>query len=510
MRKLYTLLLFYLTYSADAQEQFNPCSNFCAVDLSTPQTTYLTDELTYFKPGTNVYCNSATIDDFDVQYKENSCGTNQDLCSDSLCALKIHVYYPAGIDVNCKLHAVILFHGGAYNECGNYNDAGIIAISKDLAIRGYAVFNVNYRLGVIPDPRLVQNIIDNNPVLKYVSAQQMLAIYRALQDARGAIRSIIAMQLDGTFLHNGKYQIDPNNVFLGGVSAGSLIALSAAYFGPGATGQGLIDMMFPNVSIVFGGTTGLGPIDPKGVYYIDPPHIASNDYFNRIKGILNCWGALFIPNSYLSHPYDFFSGQGYSLPPIISFCGKNDTVFNYNSQGVYFSPKKLYKKIALNTELRCLPNSPYTVPADNNLLHPIKYETCIGSQTIYFMLKTPGTGITPIPTEFYLDCDMYHGLDTDDPLCHTCTADPSNLFVKPDGMGGCKLCGYQSNFGTQNNTAAGTYDYIAARATTFFQTILGGATSNISASRFVECENKRVTCTGTTNSGCSNDTQCPN
>ncbi|MEP6684222.1 MAG: hypothetical protein ABJA35_13220 [Parafilimonas sp.] len=388
MKIVTTLFLLFFFYSVNAQEgnQFNPCTNFCS-DLSTPKTSYLTDELTYYKAGSDNTCGSSTFNSFDVQYLKNSCGENAEHCTSNLCNLKIHVFYPSGISVNCKLPAVILFHGGAYNECGDYNDGGIIALAENFAVRGFVAFDVNYRVGVLSDPRLVSNLTipDNNPVLKYVSAQQMLAIYRALQDAHGAIRSILTMQLDGTFLTKNKYQIDINKVFLGGVSAGSLIAFGAEYLAYDSPNQTKIDALFPNVS------TALGPIDLTGVYYANKPANINQDYFGKIKGILNCWGALFLPNANLSNPYQFFSGQGYTLPPVISFCGKNDTVFNYISQGVYFSPNKLIKGIALNTESYCLPYSnSYTVPPDNNLRSPIKYETCIGSQTIYYMLKNSG------------------------------------------------------------------------------------------------------------------------
>ncbi len=461
-------------------------------------TTIKTAELWYCKAGNNtctigypVKCGIVSY--FDVQYKENACkpppfDSLDDKCSNSLCNLKIHVYYPGNNNYTiCALPAVILFHGGGYSECGDYDDGGIVAISNALASRGFVVFNVNYRLGNITDIRTVTpTSYEHNSNLTYVSAQQLLAIYRALQDARGAIRSIIAMQGDGTFGSTAHpYRIDTSKIFLGGVSAGSLIALSAGYFGHAC--QAKINTLFPGVQTAFGGTTGLGPIDPVGVYYANPPALATDDYFGKVKGILNCWGALFVPNAFLSHPYDYFAGQGFALPPIISFCGKKDPVFWYTSQGVYFSPSGAdAHNLILNTETRCLPNGSYTVPPDDDIDNPIRYERCIGSQTIYYMLKTPGAGITPIATEFYLDCDAHHGLDDD---CSTCT--------------------YTSNYGTSASNQAQTYDYIAARAATFFQTILGSTTSNISTSRFVECENTRVRCTGTTTSGCSDSKQCP-
>ncbi|MBS1744736.1 MAG: hypothetical protein JST21_01055 [Bacteroidetes bacterium] len=305
------------------------------------------------------------------------------------------------------------------------------------------------------------------------------------------------MQLDG--VNSDKYQINTTQIFLAGTSAGSLLVMSAEYIGPGTAGQAKLDSLLPGVK------AHLGPIDTTGVYYADAPSNPNQDYFGKVKGILNCWGSLFIPNAYITHPYDFFANQGYALPPIISFHGMKDTTFDYRAQGVYFSRSAPdpNSNLFTNTESRCLQNGSYTTPAQTvEPLPPNRYEIKIGSQTIYNMLNS-----NSILTELYLDCDAYHGLDDDDPLCGTCTTDP-DPFLKP-GTGSCTLCGYQSNFGTDANNSDKTYDYIAGRAATFFQTILGGDTSTITTTRFVECENNRVTCNGTTTTGCTNTDTCP-
>ncbi len=450
-----------------------------------------------------------------MHYRQNYCDrqghTDQfNGCGDSECVLKIHVYYPNNNwdYANCPLPAIILFHGGAYNECGDYNDAGILALSRDLVSRGYVVFNVNYRVGVITDQRpLITS--EENQGLAFVSAQQILAITRAVQDARGAIRSIIKMDGDGTFLNtNGShpYKIDTNHIFVGGVSAGSLIALAACFFGDGTPGNTRFNQVCPGALAAFGGTTpNLATLDPLNVYYASRGEVA--DFHTHIAGILNCWGSLFIPTANLSSPYDFYKGQNFSLPPVISFCGAKDTVFWYTHQGVYFSPPGSMGAYSLNNEPRCVPQSGgYTVPFDD-IGSPTPYEYAIGSQDIYNMLHTPGGTNMPVTTEFYLDCQMYHGLDDDDPTCGTCTTNLANHFLRSDCI---TLCNYHSNFGVATaNTQALTYDYIAARAATFFQTILGNSTANISTTKFVECENKRVKCSGTTNSGCSDDAVCP-
>ncbi|HEY2726017.1 MAG TPA: alpha/beta hydrolase [Parafilimonas sp.] len=482
-----------------------------------------TSDIVYCKP---VSGTCVTVSDFDVQYKENVCPPKKppfdpldDKCFNDLSALKIHVFYPANQDYNaCKLPAVIIFHGGAYNECGSYDNPPVVAISQKLAAKGFVVFDVNYRLGVIADNRKVPVTYEHNPVLKFIAAQQMLAIYRAIQDARGAIRSIIAMQNAGNIFGTSArpYQINVNRIFLAGESAGSLVAMSAEFFGSGLAGQAKIDAVFPNVSTTFTTTSGvnLGPIDPTGVYYADPPTSVSQDYFGKVIAILNCWGALFTPfsSAYYNDPRSFFEGQGYTLPHVISFAGEKDTVFDYREQGIYFSPDVpmpfplgVTSTDFFETETRCLPHS-YTVPDDNGMSGPAISGITIGSQTIYSMLKNPPHPATetPIISELYLDCQMYHGLD-DDCLCHGLP----NLILNKKKTS-CIACTYQSNFGTTATDEDQTYDYITGRAATFFQTIMGLSTSYITTTRFVECPNDRITCTGVTSTSCTDTDECPN
>jgi len=392
-------------------------------------------------------------------------------------ALYYYVYYPTNINyAQCALPALIMFHGGGYSECSSPDQEGLEVFCKEMASRGFVVFSVQYRVGILADERPIPNVVPPTvgPKEEYVSAQQILGIYRACQDARGAIRSIIKRNDEETI-----FKINTDNIFIGGMSAGSLIAMNAAYY----QDQAQINAVFPNVS------TALGNINPD-FYYADAPADIEDDYFPKIKGVLNCWGSMFIPQGRKNNPFSVFA-TNINNPPMISFAGVQDGTFDIHYQDIYFSKRGAITKnlcnisfaINFGRETHCLLTSPYLT--SQNQEGDQTYIRGIGSSNIFEMLNSNG-----IFTELYLDCEMFHGLDNaDDPACTECNNNYSRLNTT-----GCPPCGYQSNFGVNIGTIADTYDYMAGRAATFFQAIITGTTSIVINKKFVEQENKRYGC----------------
>jgi len=144
------------------------------------------------------------------------------------------VYYPDYNNyITCPLPFIVFAHGGGFAECAGIEADGFDVIAKEFAKRGFVCFLVNYRSGVSLDPLPLTN----------TSVQQMEAIYKAGQDMRGAIRSIIKRQLNETTGDNWQdtFRIDLENMFLGGNSAGSVAMLNAAYYPT----QAKINAVFP-------------------------------------------------------------------------------------------------------------------------------------------------------------------------------------------------------------------------------------------------------------------------
>lgn len=471
MKTLLFVILFcplFLSFSrAKAQCTETPAN--CNYDLRNP---IFNDNQILIDKGANdagiPYKKNATTTYQDVVY-DADCGAQDDCDTDPDNSLIYWVFYPDPSVHNynentggCKLPALIMFHGGKYSDCVHYDVDDFTYLCQEFAKRGFVVFDVEYRRGVL---------IDRRDQDKYTSAQQMLAFYRGSQDVRGAIRSIIRTQI----LHsvtNTPYEIDINNVFLGGNSAGSVVAMSAAYYQTQSMINAVVPTPIGNPTI----QDVLGDINID--YYFGNP---TYDYIPKLKGILNMWGAMYIPLSYENNPPNFFVQNQIRNPvPIISFHGAQDDVFNVIKEDVYFSPLPNINETDYHTESSCLLNNlTFKVDGDND---PQRDMLEYGAYSIYTWLKQGN-----ILTECYVDCDMKHGLDDD---CN--------------GQIGCV---FDSEFGTGASNSTDVGLYMVQRASIFFQQILETSSNDqLGKTLFIECANYRHNC----NTQDDHATGCPN
>lgn len=273
---------------------------------------------------------------YDVLYPDLSCGT-----------------YPL-------LPAVILFHGGGFSECTN--KTGIEDYAKDFARRGFVAFSVEYRRG---------KIADNSSL----TASYVLALYRGLQDARGAIRTIIKRQNEGT----QPYRIDVNKIFIGGASEGGVIALNTAYLN-----QKQIDKVLPGASALLGSVNASFPTPP---YYYGEPSI---DY--TIRGVFNLWGGLAEADKNGSPAGFIEPGE----PPFIGFHGKLDGTVSYTAELKTFSTGD-------KASVEQCDDIQYTNPEAGKTIW------LLGSRAVYDECKSQN-----ICAEVYIDSNMGHG-PGDDP-----------------------------------------------------------------------------------------------
>lgn len=211
-------------------------------------------------------------------------------CSQNVNDLIYKVYYPTGYTkqqfIDCPLPCVIVVHGGAFSDCVKYTN--ISGWCEDFAKLGFVAINVEYRRGTLNDP-------DGR-----ISVEDGLAIYRAVQDVSGAIRSIIYRQTQESVTVDDDYRIDTSRLFLAGESAGGLAVLGAAYYN-----QNMMDELLPAVLPGTDIETVCGAFAAH--WYDDGANDNINYYRNHIKGILIRSAGMYVPYSFLSNPRNFLS-----------------------------------------------------------------------------------------------------------------------------------------------------------------------------------------------------------
>lgn len=138
--------------------------------------------------------------------------------------LKMDIYKPIG-DNNCNRPAIILLHGGAW-VVGNKEDESIKRIARKMAKMGWVVSAINYRLGTHKASSYSMYLLCSNSLSEPCAyncdtAEAIRASYRAMQDAKGAVRFLKnRCNIDST---------DVNNVFMAGESAGAYTSFLVAF-----------------------------------------------------------------------------------------------------------------------------------------------------------------------------------------------------------------------------------------------------------------------------------------
>lgn len=397
-----------------------------------------------------------------------SCGQSNGCTEDYDATLKIYVYFPkhdytySSETCNGALPCMILFHAGGYSDCSSIEDGENIKImARAYAKRGFVCYVVEYRRGKIEDPRQF-----NGTGVGLTSAQKMLAFGRAIADGRGAIRHIIYRQQHEGTIYNDKFRIDLSKIFLGGMSAGTGIAINNGFYEYQGGTYDQLNTILPGIS----NANVLGSINQN---YYDCNGCSFNYYNNtsnvKILGVMGCWGVGLLPASILdiADATNYFS-HNHNLPAFVGWCGYQDEVAPPEINDVRFSTTSSGPNY--NSESNCLITSPYTFS-----LNPATGGTpdlvSAGSISIYQFLKSAN-----LPAELYIDGNMHHGISN---------------FVN-------------DNFSCSPSSEADVYTYIVGRSATFFQAVMNNIWGSLDESLFVNCYNARNKCDVTYNSGCGN------
>lgn len=142
----------------------------------------------------------------DVKYGENTTigGVSQDLLMD--------IYEPQGDTATTRI-AIVLAAGGAFSG-GDRGD--LQALCENFATRGYVAIAIDTR----PFDLTLNAATTETQMLDW--------LFKAATDVKAAVR-FLRQETDA----GNRYGINPNAIFVGGVSTGALAATHATMVGPG-------------------------------------------------------------------------------------------------------------------------------------------------------------------------------------------------------------------------------------------------------------------------------------
>ncbi|MEO6189452.1 MAG: T9SS type A sorting domain-containing protein [Saprospiraceae bacterium] len=172
-------------------------------------------------------------------------------------SLFIDIYYPVG-SVEVKRPLVMWAFGGAF-IAGKREDMALTC--EECAKRGWVAATIDYRIG-----------FEGISILPYDSAEVIRAGFRGAQDGKSALRYLKSRNLEDS--------IDLGRVWVGGVSAGSIVALATAFFNKDSEKP----IEAGNFTIANGrARNDLGSIN--GNRFI-------NGYDTKVQGVFNFFGAV--------------------------------------------------------------------------------------------------------------------------------------------------------------------------------------------------------------------------
>lgn len=210
-----------------------------------------------------------------VQYGSNPNGTPN---------LLLDVYEPQG-DTLSRRPLIIFAHGGSFISGSKETDNAIVELCNRFARMGYVTASINYTLGF--------DVFPPNPE----SAAR--TVVRSVHEMKAAVRYF---RKDAATVN--QFRIDPDNIFVGGSSAGAFIALHLAYVDQPSEIPAGVD------------TTGLNGLE--GI-------CGNPGYPSDAKIVINLCGAI----------GDTAWMRG-NTTPVVSVHGTNDNVVPYGSAIINF------------------------------------------------------------------------------------------------------------------------------------------------------------------------------
>jgi para-nitrobenzyl esterase len=127
--------------------------------------------------------------------------------------LQMDIYQPVGDSLPVR-PLIVLAHGGSFTSGTRTDDSTIVWLCRDLAHKGYVTASIDYRLTT-----------DLNLIYPTNGDSAISEVLEAIGDGKASVRYFYK-----DVLTNGNsFKIDTNNIFIGGNSAGAVLAMHYAY-----------------------------------------------------------------------------------------------------------------------------------------------------------------------------------------------------------------------------------------------------------------------------------------
>jgi para-nitrobenzyl esterase len=164
-------------------------------------------------------------------------------------------FYEAVGDGQTDRPLLIIAHGGFFIAGAN-DGTDVVPLCEDFARMGYAVASISYRLGIA-------NLLD-------LENELIRAVWRGVHDGRAAVRYFRkSVEEEGN-----PWGIDPDRIYMGGVSAGGFLAVHHAYVDNDSEIPSVIDPSQPGMGGGLEGASG------------------NPGYSSDVAGVFNVSGAL--------------------------------------------------------------------------------------------------------------------------------------------------------------------------------------------------------------------------
>jgi len=199
---------------------------------------------------------------------------------------EMDIYTPDG-DTEINRPVILYMHGGSFYG-GTKSMTDCIDFCTSMAKRGYVTASLNYRLA---------------NMISFIASQeeQYTTVLKAVSDVKSAIR-----YFRKDFANGDTYGIDPNTIFVGGYSAGAVIAIHLAYIDSISdlpTAPINVQSIVNNVSLIHGLEGDAG----------------NYGYSSNVSGVVSFAGGI--------NDVDWIDAND---EPLVSIQGTSDLTVNYN------------------------------------------------------------------------------------------------------------------------------------------------------------------------------------